>query len=425
MVGEDPCDSTSLAFPEPVGLPSATDLRGHAPRRARGAVRRGHRARRARHVPGDARARQGPRRRDRRHHAPARPARARRLLPDRAGRGVGQPRPLRRRPLRPTASPPTTCSRCTCARAPRASAPRSSAASCSAPTRCPRATTTPTTAARRRCARRSPRTSTPPGRRATSWSRRPARARPSSSAPRPTTRGRCTSTTTARCRSRSPACPPSRSPTGSSEGLPTGFQIAGPAFSENRILDAAHALEQSDRLRRLEGAGGMSTGYEPVIGLEIHVQLSTQDEDVLLLRAVVRRGAQHAHLPGLPRPPRRAAGAQRAGGRVRAADGPGVRLRDRAAVDLPPQELLLSRQPEGVPDLPVRHPAVPGRSGGGGAAAPHPPGGGRREAHPPRRVGPHPRLVGERRRLQPRRHAAVPRSSPSPTSARPSRRASG
>lgn len=32
-------------------------------------------------------------------------------------------------------------------------------------------------------------------------------------------------------------------PNGLSEGLPTGFQIAGPAFSENAILDAAHALE--------------------------------------------------------------------------------------------------------------------------------------------------------------------------------------
>ena len=28
-------------------------------------------------------------------------------------------------------------------------------------------------------------------------------------------------------------------------GLPVGFQIAGPAFSENRILDAAFALEQA------------------------------------------------------------------------------------------------------------------------------------------------------------------------------------
>jgi aspartyl-tRNA(Asn)/glutamyl-tRNA(Gln) amidotransferase subunit A len=34
-------------------------------------------------------------------------------------------------------------------------------------------------------------------------------------------------------------------PSGLSEDLPVGFQIAGPAFSENRILDAAHALERA------------------------------------------------------------------------------------------------------------------------------------------------------------------------------------
>jgi aspartyl-tRNA(Asn)/glutamyl-tRNA(Gln) amidotransferase subunit A len=34
-------------------------------------------------------------------------------------------------------------------------------------------------------------------------------------------------------------------PCGLSEGLPVGFQIAGPAFSENRLLDAAHALEKA------------------------------------------------------------------------------------------------------------------------------------------------------------------------------------
>jgi aspartyl-tRNA(Asn)/glutamyl-tRNA(Gln) amidotransferase subunit A len=34
-------------------------------------------------------------------------------------------------------------------------------------------------------------------------------------------------------------------PNGLSDGLPVGFQIAGPAFSENRILDVAHALEQA------------------------------------------------------------------------------------------------------------------------------------------------------------------------------------
>jgi aspartyl-tRNA(Asn)/glutamyl-tRNA(Gln) amidotransferase subunit A len=30
-----------------------------------------------------------------------------------------------------------------------------------------------------------------------------------------------------------------------SEGLPVGLQIAGPAFSENGLLDAAYALERS------------------------------------------------------------------------------------------------------------------------------------------------------------------------------------
>jgi aspartyl-tRNA(Asn)/glutamyl-tRNA(Gln) amidotransferase subunit A len=34
-------------------------------------------------------------------------------------------------------------------------------------------------------------------------------------------------------------------PAGLSEGLPVGFQMAGPAFSENKILDAAYALEQA------------------------------------------------------------------------------------------------------------------------------------------------------------------------------------
>ena len=34
-------------------------------------------------------------------------------------------------------------------------------------------------------------------------------------------------------------------PNGLSDGLPTGFQLAGPAFSESRLLDAAHALERA------------------------------------------------------------------------------------------------------------------------------------------------------------------------------------
>jgi aspartyl-tRNA(Asn)/glutamyl-tRNA(Gln) amidotransferase subunit A len=34
-------------------------------------------------------------------------------------------------------------------------------------------------------------------------------------------------------------------PNGLSDGLPTGFQLCGPAFSENRVLEAAYAIEQA------------------------------------------------------------------------------------------------------------------------------------------------------------------------------------
>ena len=34
-------------------------------------------------------------------------------------------------------------------------------------------------------------------------------------------------------------------PDGGGPGLPVGFQIAGPAFSETQVLDAAYALEQA------------------------------------------------------------------------------------------------------------------------------------------------------------------------------------
>ena len=66
-------------------------------------------------------------------------------------------------------------------------------------------------------------------------------------------------------------------PSGLSDGLPVGFQLAGPAFSEPRLLEAGHALELAIGF---DGSGGTAMtaandGWEPVIGLEIHVQLKT------------------------------------------------------------------------------------------------------------------------------------------------------
>ena len=43
-------------------------------------------------------------------------------------------------------------------------------------------------------------------------------------------------------------------PCGLSEGLPVGLQVVGPAFSESRILDAAHALERAIGFEGVPGA---------------------------------------------------------------------------------------------------------------------------------------------------------------------------
>jgi aspartyl-tRNA(Asn)/glutamyl-tRNA(Gln) amidotransferase subunit A len=53
-------------------------------------------------------------------------------------------------------------------------------------------------------------------------------------------------------------------PCGLSEGLPVGFQVVGPAFSENRMLDVAYALEQAIGFdgspARRQGAGAADRG---------------------------------------------------------------------------------------------------------------------------------------------------------------------
>ena len=110
-------------------------------------------------------------------------------------------------------------------------------------------------------------------------------------------------------------------PCGLSEGLPVGLHLAGPAFSENRLLAAAHALEGAFAFDPAPaGAGGcrmsVPAGWEAVIGLEIHVQLSTRSKMFCRCPNESGRRAQHAHLPGLHRAAGRAAGRQPRGGRA-------------------------------------------------------------------------------------------------------------
>ena len=97
-------DSTSIPEPLPPVTADASDqgVEGLRVGVVTGAARRrGHRARRRRPGPGGGRGARGGRGQGRRGVGAGRHLRPVRLLPDRPGRGVEQPGPLRRRPLRP------------------------------------------------------------------------------------------------------------------------------------------------------------------------------------------------------------------------------------------------------------------------------------------------------------------------------------
>ena len=226
---------------------------------------------------------------------------------------------------------------------------------------------------------------------------------------RPPTRSRCTSTTPAPCRCRSPASRRSRSRAASATACRSASSSPARRSARTRCSTRRYALERAigfDATRR----GGarhdrrVRTRHrpgDPRPARDAH-------EDVLRLRAVAsasRRTRSPARSASAC--PARCRSSTRRPIHFGADDRPRAGLRDRAAVDLPPQELLLSRPAQGLPDLPVRHPALQRRPAGRRAPAPDPPRGGRGQARPRRRAG---RIHGSDaldRRLQPRRHAAV------------------
>ena len=169
----------------------------------------------------------------------------------------------------------------------------------------------------------------------------------------------------------------------------------------------------------------MSASYEPVIGLEIHVQLAT--------RTKMFCGCERASARRPTRAPARSASACPARCRwsTRRPIHYGLMIGLALGCEIAPRSIF-HRKNYFYPDLPKGYqisqydiPLCRGGRLGDVRHPPHPPRGGRGEARARRRVGPHPRL---RRVASSTTTAAArrwSRSSPSPTSTRPSRRATG
>ena len=207
----------------------------------------------------------------------------------------------------------------------------------------------------------------------------------------------------------------SRSRAASPRACPVGLQLLGPAVLGEPALPRRPRARAGARLRRRPGAPAMS--WETVIGLEIHVQLKTRTK--MFCRCETGFGEPQntrtcpvclAHPGALP-------GAEPRGDRVDdRSSASRSAARSPTARRLPPQELLLPRPAEGLPDLPVRRAAlrrtgrfvVPGEDGDRevGIVRAHLEEDAAKTVHVGGARRPHRRRRPLARRLQPRRHAA-------------------
>ena len=204
-------------------------------------------------------------------------------------------------------------------------------------------------------------------------------------------------------------------PCGLSEGLPVGLQLIGRAVLREPALPRRACARAGARLRLRPGAAAVSVSWEPVIGLEIHVQLKTRTKMFCRCQAAYFDAAEHADLPRLPCAPRRRCpvpNRRRSSGR--SSSGSRSAARSPSARSSTARTTSTRTTPRAT-----RSPSTTSRfawtaacwcrarrrhRGRDRAGAPR---GGRRQDRPRRRGrGPDPRRRELPRRLQPRRNAA-------------------
>ncbi len=223
------------------------------------------------------------------------------------------------------------------------------------------------------------------------------------------------------------ACRPYRSP----PALRTACRSASrsPALPSARTESSTRHMRSSERSASrgcpLAGDPAAERHFEPVIGLEIHVQLRTRTKMFCGCSLSFGDPPNTHTCPVCLGHPGTLPVANAEAVHFASHDRARTRVRCSAALDLPPQELLLSRPSEGLPDLAVRHPARPRRPARRRPRAPRPPRGGRCEAGSRRLVRPHPRRRAEQSSTSTAAARRWSRSSPSRTCAPPTRRATG
>ena len=206
----------------------------------------------------------------------------------------------------------------------------------------------------------------------------------------------------ARSRCRWRASPRSRSPAGS-RGPAGGHPARRAGLQREPDPRRGVRARAGDRLRgRPRARARIRAGHRP----RDPRPAQDADEDVLRLRAVVRRGAEHPHVPGLPRPPGRPAGDQRGGGALRADDRDGARVRDRRRSIFHRKQYFYPDNPKAYQisqyDIPI---CGAGRLGDVRIHRVHLEEDAAKLVHAGT-LGADPRRRVERRRLQPLRHAA-------------------